>query len=131
MRFVVLIVWAICSASPVMAQSGLNPNEMVRLELRSGQVIRGKVVNPSRDTLIVSDYARVIAIPAPDIYSVATYEKHYREGAVRGAKVGAITGGVLIVAGLAFDLTHCTKSENECMGLASIVGVGATFWTIG
>lgn len=131
MRFIIVIVGAVVIASPVIAQAGLKPRQMVRIELKSGQAYRGKVLRPMPDSLIFSDYTRVISVPAPEIYSVATYEKHYWRGAVRGAKVGAIVGGVLIAVGLVSDLTYCRKPSSECMMPATFVGIGGAFWTTG
>jgi hypothetical protein len=131
MRFAAGVVGAILFAAPGLAQSALKPDEMVKVELRSDEVLRGKVLRPTRDSLFFSDYARVLAIPAADIRSVATFEKDWWRGARRGAKVGAITGGVLVVAGLAADLTYCRQSGSECMAPFTAIGLGAAFWTTG
>ena len=103
---------------------------MVKVETASREVIRGKVLRRTPDTLVMSDYARVIALHAADVRSVSSYHKDWRRGARRGAKIGAITGGVLTVIGLGFDIA-CLRSRDECYPLGAISGVGATFWTTG
>ena len=131
MRFAAGVVGAILFAAPGLAQSGLNPHEMVKVELRSDKVLRGKVLRPTRDSLFFSDYARVLAIPAADIRSVATFEKDWWRGARRGAKVGAIAGVALVAAGLAGDLIYCRQPGSECMAPFTAIGLGAGVWTTG
>ena len=131
MRFFVPIGWMILSTAPVAAQSALRRSEMVRVELTSREIIRGKVIDPRSDSLIVSDYTEVLAIPASGILSVATYDRHWMKGGIKGAKIGAVVGGALTVAGLAIDLTYCRKPGSECMGPFTAVGLGAGFWTTG
>ena len=73
-QFAVVVGGMILGATSGAAQPALKPNEMVKVELTSNQILRGKAIRVSRDSLFFSDYARVIPIPASDIRSVATFE---------------------------------------------------------
>ena len=129
MRIAVGTVLTILGAASAAAQSALKPNEMVKVELISNQFIRGKTIRPTPDSLFFSDDSRVIALPASQIRSVATFEKDWWRGARRGAKVGAITGVALIAAGAVVDATYCRKPGSECMAPASFIGMAAAFHT--
>jgi hypothetical protein len=120
---------AILVALPAAAQP-FRPGEMIRIETASHEVVRGKLIRATRDSLIMSDYARVIALARPQIRSVATYHKDWKRGAKKGARIGAITGAVLTVIGLGFDI-RCAIVKDECYPLGAISGIGATFWTTG
>jgi hypothetical protein len=131
MRFASVLVGAILVAGSAAAQSPLKRNDLVKVETASRQSVWGQVMRSTGDSLVLSDYSRVISIPAPDILSIATYDRQWTRGAVRGAKVGAIVGAVAIAAGLYFDLTECRKPGSECMVPVTAVGIGAAFYTTG
>jgi len=122
MRSLFLVAAFVIATRPTNAQTAPvafpRPGTLVRVTSVRPDTVIDYLAGQSRDSLWLSQRRFGLA----EVSSVATYQRNYGKGAIRGLKWGAGIGGAMVLAGAIADATSGPCRDFICIPAVAVGG---------